>query len=396
MSRAAAPRATRTTRSRVTIAEFITTHSKQIIAEWSEFAQTCEPAMNLAQRRDHVEGMLKAIALDLKTPQTKREQQQKSKGLDDADVGSRTAANAHGTDRAAMGYTPEEMVSEFRALRASVLRLWSGQQSRFDRASLEEVTRFNEAIDQLLAESIARYAHEVDHSKELFLGVLGHDLRNPLGAIMMSATVMMTAEGPDWAHLKTVSRILRSGTRMNEIIGDLLDFTRTRLGGGIPVVREDMDLETVGRQAVDEITAFHPGCVVHFQASGPLRGQWDKGRITQALSNLVGNAYQHGAEGAPIAVTARGEKDEVVLAVHNQGPAIAPKHLGDIFNPFRQLGSGRTKAKPKAEDATSLGLGLYIVQAIVTAHQGTIEVASTEGGTTFTVHLPREARPARA
>jgi signal transduction histidine kinase len=221
----------------------------------------------------------------------------------------------------------------------------------------------------------------------MFLGVLGHDLRNPLGAIMMSATVMMTQEGPDWAHLKTVSRILRSGTRMNEIIGDLLDFTRTRLGGGIPIAREDMDLETVCRQAVDEITAFHPGCVVRFEASGLLVGQWDKGRITQALSNLVGNAYQHGAENSPIAVTVRGETDQVVLSVHNQGTIIAEDHLLDIFNPFRQLAPGRTKSP----DSTSLGLGLYIVQAIVTAHGGTITVESTEAGTTFTVRLPREA-----
>jgi signal transduction histidine kinase len=377
----------------MTIAQLITAHSERIIAEWEKFALICEPAMNLEQRRDHVAGMLKAIAADLATPQTKSEQQAKSQGLADSDVESRTAANAHGTDRAAMGYTPEEMVSEFRALRASVLRLWSEQGTHFDRASVEDVTRFNEAIDQLLAESIARYAHDVDHSKELFLGVLGHDLRNPLGAIMMSATVMMTEEGPDWRHLKTVSRILRSGTRMNEIIADLLDFTRTRLGGGIPIVREDMDLETVCRQAVDEITAFHPGSVVHFEASGPLRGQWDKGRITQALSNLVGNAYQHGAENTPIAVTLRGEASGVVLTVHNEGSPIAPEHLGDIFNPFRQLGPGRTKSA--AKDATSLGLGLYIVQAIVTAHQGTIQVESTEAGTIFTVRLPRDASPAR-
>jgi signal transduction histidine kinase len=283
------------------------------------------------------------------------------------------------------------MVSEFRALRASVLRLWSEAQNEFDRASVDDVTRFNEAIDQLLAESITRYAQDVDSSKDLFIGVLGHDLRNPLGAIMMSATVMMTEEGPDWPHLKTVARILRSGTRMDEIIGDLLDFTRTRLGSGIPVVRADMDMETVCRQTVDEITAFHPGCVVHFEASGPLRGEWDKGRIGQALSNLVGNAYQHGLEDAPIEVTLRGEPDQVVLTVHNKGPVIAKRDLQDIFNPFRQLEPGRAKAK----DSSSLGLGLYIVQAIVTAHQGTIDVESTERGITFTVRLPRSIPPGR-
>jgi signal transduction histidine kinase len=372
------------------LAQFIAANSKRITSDWEEFARACDPGMNLVQRRDHVEGMLKAIALDLDTPQTKGEQEEKSKGNDDADVDSNTAANAHGTDRAALGYTPAQMMSEFRALRASVLCLWSEAENEFDRSSLEQVTRFNEAIDQVLAESMTRYAQDVDHSKELFLGVLGHDLRNPLGAIMMSATVMMTQEGPDWPHLKTVSRIVRSGTRMNEIIGDLLDFTRTRLGAGIPVVREDMDMETTCRQAVDEITAFHPGCIVHFEASGPLRGQWDKGRIGQALSNLVGNAYQHGAENVPIEVSVRGEPDRVVVTVRNEGPVIPKTLLKDIFSPFRQLDPGRAKSK----GVSSLGLGLYIVQAIVTAHQGTIDVESTERGTTFTMRLPRSISPA--
>ena len=170
---------------------------------------------------------------------------------------------------------------------------------------------------------------------------------------------------------------------MNEIIGDLLDFTRTRLGAGIPVVRADMDMETICRQTVDEIAAFHPGFIVHFEASGQLRGNWDKARIGQALSNLVGNAYQHGLQNAPVEVALRGEPDRVVLTVHNKGPVIAKNHLQDIFNPFRQLEPGRAKSKD------SLGLGLYIVQAIVTAHQGTIAVESTERGTTFTVRLPR-------
>jgi len=374
------------------LAQFIAASSKRITSDWEEFARTCDPGLNLVQRRDHVVGMLEAIALDLQTPQTKDEQKKKSQGSDDADVESNTAANAHGTDRAALGYTPAEMMSEFRALRASVLRLWSEAQSEFDRASLEEVTRFNEAIDQILAESMTRYAQDVDRSKELFLGVLGHDLRNPLGAIMTSATVMMTQEGPDWPHLKTVSRIVRSGTRMNEIIGDLLDFTRTRLGAGIPVVRQDMDMETVCRQAVEEITAFHPDCLVQFEATGELRGQWDKGRIGQALSNLVGNAYQHGVETVPIEVTVRGEPDRVVLTVHNQGPMIPKGKLQHVFNPFRQLEAGPAKSK----DPSSLGLGLYIVQAIVTAHQGTIDVASTERGTTFTMSLPRSIPSAPA
>ena len=186
-----------------------------------------------------------------------------------------------------------------------------------------------------------------------------------------------------WAHTKTAGRMLRSGTRMAEIIADVLDFTRGRLGTGIPIVRDEMDLEMVCRQAVDELIAFHPDRTVHFDASGPLVGRWDQARIGQLVSNLVGNAYQHGTPDTPIDVTVRGEPDSVVVSVRNQGPVIPSVDLREIFNPFRQLGpSTSTKGG-------SIGLGLYIVQAIVTAHLGTIKVNSDVRGTTFTVQLPR-------
>jgi signal transduction histidine kinase len=370
------------------LAQFITANSQRIISEWEEFARlhlTVASKMDLKQRRDHVAGMLRAIAIDLETPQTKREQASKATGKDDADVGSTTAANAHGTDRASTGFSPIDVVSEFRALRASVLRLWSEAQSQFSHEDLEEVMRFNESIDQQLVVSMTTYSRDVEHSKDLFLGVLSHDLRNPLGAIMMSATVMMTTEGPDWPQHKTAERILDAGTRMDGLIGDLVDFTRNRLGSGIPIVRAAMDMAVICRQTVDEITAFHPRCVVHFEASGDLHGNWDSGRIAQVLSNLCGNAFQHGSEDAAIRVAVHGEGDHVVLSVHNEGHQIPKSHLHDIFNPFKQLDPGSRKSK----DARSVGLGLYIVQAIVTAHQGAIDVESDERGTTFTVRLPR-------
>jgi signal transduction histidine kinase len=371
----------------MTLAQFLVAHSKQIVSEWEEFARlhlAAASKMDLKQRRDHVEGMLTSIARDLETPQTKGEQASKATGQDDASVGSDTAANAHGTDRAGTGFSPIDVVSEFRALRASVLRLWSEAKSQFSREDLAEVTRFNEAIDQQLVESMTRYTRDVEHSKDLFLGVLGHDLRNPLGAIMMSATVMMTHEGPDWPQLKTAARILNAGTRMDALIGDLVDFTRTRLGAGMPIVRTELDLETICRQTVDEISAFHPRCVVNFKATGELHGNWDGGRIAQALSNLCGNAFQHGSD-APIDVMLRGEGDHVILSIHNRGHRIPKNRLHDIFDPFKQLDPGTTKPK----DSRSVGLGLYIVQAIVTAHDGTIDVESNARGTTFTMHLPR-------
>jgi signal transduction histidine kinase len=372
----------------MTLSQFIAQSSERIIADWEVFARSCLPAanvMDLDQRRDHVANMLKAISNDLETPQTKREQVEKAIGNDDADVNSHTASNAHGTDRAASGYTPGQMVSEFRALRASVLRLWAEAQSNFDGANLEEITRFNEAIDQLLAESMAKYAQDVDRVKDLFLGVLGHDLRNPLGAIMMSATLLMTKEGTEWQHAKTAARILASGTRMEGLISDLLDFTRARMGAGIPITRAEVDLEAECRSTVDEIAAFHPTCNVSFQPTGELRGFWDGARIAQALSNLLGNAVQHGARQGSIAVELRGEPDRVVLSVHNQGQPIPKRHLQHIFDPFRQLAPGHS--------TSNVGLGLYIVQAIVVAHGGAVDAESSDRGTTFTIRLPRAVNP---
>ncbi len=370
------------------LSQFILQSSEQIISEWESFARSCVPAanvMDLGQRRDHLAGMLKTIARDLETPQTGLEQAEKSIGNDDADVKADTAANAHGTERAASGYTPVQMVSEFRALRASILRLWSEAQSVFSRAHLEEITRFNEAIDQLLVESIARYTLEVGRLKDLFLGVLGHDLRSPLAAIMMWTSVMKAYGGPEWPQATTASSIQDSCRRMDFLIGDLLDFTRSRLGSGIPIARADVDLQVACRQVIDELAASHPDHAVTIETTGDLCGLWDGARIAQALSNLLGNAFQHGSPNGPIQIALRGELDRVVLSVHNQGDAIPQGHLQDIFDPFRQVDPDHA-----VSSQASVGLGLYIAQAIVSAHGGSIDVESTENGTTFTMSLPRE------
>ena len=187
-------------------------------------------------------------------------------------------------------------------------------------------------------------------------------------------------------HQAAASRILNSGTRIKQIVNDLLDFTRTRLGAGIPLARADTDLGEIGRQAVEEAAAYHPDRDVRFEASGPLLGSWDGARVSQALSNLVGNAVQHGSSDTPITVTARGGADDVSVAVHNRGPAILPAHLHQIFSPLKRIRRG----DPRPQDAGSMGLGLYIANEIVKGHGGRIDVDSSDArGTTFTVHLPR-------
>lgn len=375
------------------LANFIENNREAILAEWEAFARTCSPAsgsMNIAGLRDHAGEMLDVITKDLKTPQTALEQKKKSEGnAETEDPSVKTAAEKHGADRAESGFTTDQMVAEYRALRASVIRLWIKEQGELRNAEIEDLTRFNEAIDQSLAESISRYTQGLDNSKEMFLAILGHDLRSPLGAVMMSAKFMMESGELQEPHSTLAERIVSSSTRMNNLVGALLDFTRSRLGGGIPVSRAPMDLCRAMEDVVAEQGPAHPTRKIELEMRGNLRGEWDCERMTQVLSNLLGNALDYGSDGTGVQITMEGKPDEVTISLHNRGAAIPPEQLNGIFNPMKRS----QEAGPSASG--NLGLGLYIADRIVNAHEGSIEVKSSdEDGTTFTVHLPRNARVA--
>ena len=374
------------------LADFIETNAEAILAEWVTFAATSAPAaktMDRAGLRDHAHAMLKEIIADLRTPQTKAEQTEKSKG--NADTGPETPdtpAEVHGAGRAASGFTLGEMVSEYRALRASVIRLWTKACGSLTGADLEDLMRFNEAIDQGTAESITRFTQDLDHSKEMFLAILGHDLRTPLGAVIMSSQFMLDTGELKEPHLTLTTRIVSSARRMNRMVGDLLDLTRSQFGAGVPIVRGEMDMAKVARDAVVEMAAAHPESVLKVDTSGELRGEWDAARISQVLANLLGNAVQHGSAKTPISVAVQGDAKEVTLQVHNSGPAIATSDLAGLFSPLKLLKSGEAP-----RNSNHLGLGLFIAKQIVTSHGGTIDVESSgEAGTSFTVRLPRAAR----
>src|SRR5687768_8015344 len=372
------------------LADFIESNYEKILAEWVKFAATSGPAgkaMDLVGLRDHALEMLKNIVIDLRTPQTDKEQEEKSKGTaEPAEPGSDTAAEVHGAGRAESGFTLGEMVSEYRALRASVIRLWTEECGSLGRgANFDDLMRFNEAIDQSLAEPITRYTQDLDHSKEMFLAILGHDLRTPLGAVITSSQFMLDTRELREPHLTLTTRIARSARRMNHMVADLLDFTRSRLGTGIPIVREKMDLGKMAGHAVDEMTAAHPDRELRLDTSGDLKGEWDCARITQVLTNLLANAVQHGDSKAPVIVSVNGKPKEVVIGVHNRGSSIPSSDLHGIFNPLKRLKT----AEGVPRDSSNLGLGLYIAERIITAHNGTIDVESSpEEGTAFTVHLP--------
>lgn len=376
---------------RIRLADFILAEREAILAEWEAFARTCAPAstsMDITALRDHAGAMLTVIAEDLCTPQGKHEQAEKSKG-NAPDAVDKTAAERHGADRAESGFTTDQMVSEYRALRASVIRLWTKAHGEITPGDFEDLTRFNEAIDQALAESITRYTQDLDHSKEMFLAILGHDLRTPLGAIMMSAEFMLETQELTEPHLTLTSRISSSSKRMNKMIGALLDFTRSRLGGGIPIVRADMNMGKVVHDVVDEMGAAHPDRTIKVDARGSLQGEWDCARMGQVLTNLIGNALEHSPGQTIASVDVHGDDTEVTIAIHNRGSTIPPDELNGIFNPMKR----KEISAAAAGGATgNLGLGLYIADQIVHAHKGTIGVQSSEEqGTIFTVHLPRRA-----
>jgi PAS domain S-box-containing protein len=229
--------------------------------------------------------------------------------------------------------------------------------------------------------------------RELFIGMLGHDLRNPLGAIRTGADVLAMRGGRnngerlDHASATIVARISRSADRMARMIDHVLDFARLNAGNGIPLVVHPADLSSACAAVVDELHTAHPDRAFEVKYLGSSAGMWDLDRLSQVFSNLIGNAVAYGDPGEPIRVLVEGEPDWVVVRVHNMGPPIRPEVLPTIFEPFR-------RAREKAAGDRGLGLGLYITKEIVEGHGGTIDVRSrAESGTTFCVRLPRRFSP---
>lgn len=374
------------------LADFILSNLEPILTDWEDFARNLTPgsAMSVIALRDHAESILRVTARDMLSAQTSRQQSEKSKGRGGGGAESERlddASKEHAVDRLGSGFNLIEVVSEYRALRASVLQLWRKTVQHADEQDLQDLTRFNESIDQSLAEAVRSYTDRVNESRELFLATLGHDLRSPLNALMISAQLLARSGQLDDENTQIASRMTVFGNAMTGMIHDLLDFTRTRLGGGIPVSVGAVDLDNLCQEVLDEFRAAHADRTILFKSEGEPRGQWDAARLRQVVSNLVANALEHGDEHAPIEVSVRSVGSDVLLTVTNQGPTISPEALPTLFDPFvRAASMPRSNTRPGG-----MGLGLYIAREIVTAHGGTITVASSEAaGTVFSVRLPRK------
>jgi signal transduction histidine kinase len=203
----------------------------------------------------------------------------------------------------------------------------------------------------------------------------------------MTAELLLRRGGLAAEDGRAIERVARSATRMDHLVRDIVDFTRARQGPGLPLVPASADLVAICTAVLEEVRASHPDRDLRLEVRGDHDGVWDPGRLQQAVSNLLGNALQHGAPDAPVTVTVSGQGEQRTVKVHNQGPPIPAEMLPHIFDPYHRGGPGGSPA------GTSLGLGLYIVHEVVAAHGGTTTISSSAAeGTTVTVTFPRKTR----
>jgi signal transduction histidine kinase len=369
------------------LSSFILSEMNSIVAEWEVFAAAQFPAaahMGSLALRDHAEQILQALARDLLTAQTGDEQAEKSKGrAPRPKEAPNTAAETHALLRAESGFSINQMAAEYRALRASVLHLWT-KNSEPNAVDPQEMIRFNEAIDQAVAESVAFYSARIDNERNLLLGMFGHDMRSPLHIIDLTAKILSKMDaGTEVATC--AARLQRSTTSLKALLDDLLDFNRTKLGLGITISPAATDLAEAFSGELELLRAANAGRSIGLEAHGDVSGVWDINRLNQLLGNLVVNALKYGAFSSPIKVVLNGLPGEVTFAVHNHGPKIEQSMLAQIFEPLKRGLDGQLVSGTDG----SMGLGLYIAREIATAHGGYIAAKSDEEETVFTVRLPR-------
>jgi signal transduction histidine kinase len=317
--------------------DFIQFEIEAILLEWETFAAAQLPAaaeMKSLALRDRAKQILQVIARDIRRPLTEEAQTLKSMGraplLPDT---SETAAETHALLRARSGFDIIQLAAEYRALRASVLRLWKDAGGVSSDEDFNDMLRFNEGIDQALTESISSFSVEIEGERNLLLGMIGHDMRNPLQAIRMTASYLQKLNAGE--HVAAAAeRLVFSGARLKAMLGDLSDFSRDKLGLGIEVSPHPIDLADVFLEEVQQLRTAHPTRRIDLSSAGELGGVWDAGRMHQVLGNLLSNALKYGKPGSTVEVVLAGMGDEVIFTVANHGVKIDDDALRAFFDPL--------------------------------------------------------------
>jgi signal transduction histidine kinase len=367
------------------LSDFIRANPDDIELAWEDFARQVTPfATDLADSilRNDLRDILMAMASDMDTEQSSEEQQEKSKGRG-ARGGLLDGISAvHAQARLTSGFSLEHAISEYRALRSSILFLWVRSGPKDDEVQLSEVVRFNETLDQAIAEVVRRYATNGEALNDRFVGALTHEIRNPLNTITLAAEVL--DKSPlDQRHRDNVARIKKQAKLIARMTDDLAIVVRSRMNVGLPLVKESADLSGLTEETLEAIRPSYPNATFATEKIGDVTGTWDRSRLHQMIFNLVSNAITHSSD-QHATITVRGGNGDVVLRVSNRGKPIPTDQQQIIFEPFVHKGGSAS-----AEPSSGLGLGLFVVREIVQAHRGSIEVASDVNGTIFTVRLPR-------
>ncbi|GJH13075.1 sensor histidine kinase [Caballeronia novacaledonica] len=371
------------------LSTFIEKEIEAIVSEWAEQASRLAGSSNkLTQTELRNTGidMLSSFAADMRAVQGDAGQVAKSRGqLADEPSAVKDVAQEHADYRLSQGFSLDDIIAEYRALRATVLRLWQTTNPSGPEA-FQQMIRFNEAVDEALTGSAREHQKRTEKVRNLLSGILAHDLRSPLSAITNSVELLRHIPTLPPMGMTATENAQRSALRMKRMINDLLDFTRTRLGEALPIAISPQDLAPLCRQALDEVRASFPDTQVDFRVNGDVGGEWDGARISQMVVNLLVNAIQHGK--GDVHFSASGQGDTVCIAVSNAGDPIPDHAKRALFDPLM-----RTYTPPERRgSAAGLGLGLYVCDCIAKLHHGKIEVESSAHVTTFTVELPRISR----
>jgi signal transduction histidine kinase/CheY-like chemotaxis protein len=401
------------------LAEFILANVEPILTEWEAFARTIwptvlnNPATDPATLRDHAEEILRATAEDIRSDQTALQQADKSKG---AEVGGRASARVnraserHGWDRVGSGFELSGVVAEYRALRASVIRLWRDSGPAPDLSDLDDLTRFNESVDQSLTEAVRSYTEKVqrdrevllasehearmdaeraNRAKDLFLATLGHEMRTPLNAIVGWIDILRRPERNDVHLAEGLDIIERSTNAQVQLIEDMLDVSRI-VSGKIHLDIRECDLIATINAGLDAVrpAAVARDITLDAQLDPAASRAWcDATRVQQIVWNLLSNAIKFTPPGGLVRVTLDREPAGTRISVSDNGRGISSELLPFVFERFRQGDNSNRR------EFGGLGLGLSIVKHLVEMHGGTVEAYSAgEGqGATFTVRLPIRA-----
>lgn len=369
------------------VIDILRRRESEIIDEAVRFAQSLAPfadePINSAVLRDHLPSVLRAMVRDLEQPQTRSEEIAKSEGRAPPMTGE-TAAEIHGRMRAESGLSVGQVVAEFRVLRSVVSRMWNDSADH-DADTRADMIRFNEAIDQAIAESVSFHSAEVQRWRNMLLAVIGHDLRNPLQSVISVSDLLAYRLG-DTEYAPHVATITSAAEQLTELLNWLLDYSTAQLGRPMPVSRKPTNLATAFNAELDLVRSAHPAVSFDLRLNGDLTGEFDQNRVREALSNLLSNAVQYRGPATDIRIIATDRGEQVRLEVRNRGTPIPADAAHRIFEPLRRADKGH-----RADTQRNLGIGLFIVREVARAHGGGVGVDSGDGEITFWMELSKKA-----